>query len=45
MKKKYNSTDSIPHRADRLANQLESRRRSAIARQIPYHRRMRKRRR
>ena len=45
MKKKYNSTDSIPHRADRLANQLESRRRNVVVRQIPYHRKTRKRRR
>lgn len=45
MKKKYNSTDPIPHRAGRFASQLESQRRNAVVRQIPYHRRMRKRRR
>ena len=34
MKKKYNSTDSIPHRAGRFASQLESQRRNAVVRQM-----------
>lgn len=35
MKKKYNSTDSIPHRAGHLAGQLESRRRTPLCGRSP----------
>lgn len=43
MKKKYTSTDLIPQKAGRPAVQLRPQRKGAILRQIPYHRKTRKR--
>lgn len=45
VKKKYNSTDTAPSKAGRSARRLESWRRCATVRQVPYHRKTRQRRR
>lgn len=45
VKKKYNSTATAPSKAGRSARRLESWRRCATVRQVPYHRKTRQRRR
>ena len=45
MKKKYTSTNLLPQKAGSPSVQLRPQRKGAILRQIPYHRKTRKRRR